>query len=42
MDQFNFLMAKIRTAAQAKNVIDGLKKLDFDMPGLARAQAKAA
>ena len=30
------------TAAQAKNVIDGLKKLDFDMPGLARAQAKAA
>jgi 4-hydroxy-tetrahydrodipicolinate synthase len=30
------------TAAQAKNVIDGLKKLDFDMPGIGRAQAKAA
>jgi len=29
-------------AAQAKNVIDGLKKLDFDMPGIGRAQAKAA
>jgi hypothetical protein len=27
---------------QAKNVIDGLKKLDFDMPGIGRAQAKAA
>ena len=30
------------TAAQAKNVIDGLKKLDFDMPGIGQAQAKAA
>jgi 4-hydroxy-tetrahydrodipicolinate synthase len=30
------------TAVQAKNVIDGLKKLDFDMPGIGRAQAKAA
>jgi 4-hydroxy-tetrahydrodipicolinate synthase len=30
------------TAAQAKNVIDGLRKLNFDMPGLERAQAKAA
>jgi 4-hydroxy-tetrahydrodipicolinate synthase len=30
------------TAGQAKNVIDGLKKLDFDMPGIGRAQAKAA
>ena len=30
------------TAAQAKNVIDGLKKLDFDMPGIGGAQAKAA
>ena len=30
------------TAVQAKNVIDGLKKLGFDMPGLAQAQAKAA
>lgn len=30
------------TAAQAKNVIEGLKKLDFDMPGIGRAQAKAA
>jgi 4-hydroxy-tetrahydrodipicolinate synthase len=30
------------TAAQAKNVIDGLKKLNFEMPGLAQAQAKAA
>jgi 4-hydroxy-tetrahydrodipicolinate synthase len=29
------------TAGQAKNVIDGLEKLDFDMPGLAEA-AKAA
>ena len=30
------------TAAQAKAVIDGLKKLGFDMPGLAQAHAKAA
>ena len=30
------------TAAQAKNVVDGLKKLNFDMPGLEQAQAKAA
>ncbi len=30
------------TAAQAKNVIDGLRKLNFDMPGLEEAQAKAA
>ena len=30
------------TAAQAKNVIDGLKKLNFDMPGIEQAQAKAA
>jgi len=30
------------TAAQAKNVIDSLKKLGFDMPGLAEAHAKAA
>jgi broad specificity phosphatase PhoE len=30
------------TAAQAKAVIDGLKKLNFDMPGLEQAQAKAA
>jgi 4-hydroxy-tetrahydrodipicolinate synthase len=30
------------TAAQAKAVIDGLKKLGFDMPGLDRAHAKAA
>ncbi len=30
------------TAAQAKSVIDGLKKLNFDMPGLEQAQAKAA
>jgi 4-hydroxy-tetrahydrodipicolinate synthase len=30
------------TAAQAKNVIDGLKKLGFDMPGLGEAPAKAA
>jgi 4-hydroxy-tetrahydrodipicolinate synthase len=30
------------TAAQAKNVIDGLRKLGFDMPGLEQAQAKAA
>jgi 4-hydroxy-tetrahydrodipicolinate synthase len=30
------------TAAQAKNVIDGLRKLNFDMPGIEQAQAKAA
>jgi 4-hydroxy-tetrahydrodipicolinate synthase len=30
------------TAAQAKDVIDGLKKLGFEMPGLPEAQAKAA
>jgi 4-hydroxy-tetrahydrodipicolinate synthase len=30
------------TAAQAKNVIDGLRKLNFDMPGLGEAQTKAA
>ncbi|HKU71700.1 MAG TPA: dihydrodipicolinate synthase family protein [Burkholderiales bacterium] len=30
------------TTAQAKAVIDGLKKLGFDMPGLDRAHAKAA
>ena len=30
------------TAAQAKAVIDGLKKLGFDMPGLDRAHATAA
>ena len=30
------------TAAQAKAVIDGLKKLGFDMPGLDQAHAKAA
>jgi len=30
------------TAAQAKNVIDGLKKLAFEMPGIEQAQAKAA
>jgi 4-hydroxy-tetrahydrodipicolinate synthase len=30
------------TAAQAKNVIDGLKKLDFDMPGIGSAAARAA
>jgi 4-hydroxy-tetrahydrodipicolinate synthase len=30
------------TAAQAKNVIDGLRKLNFDMPGIEHAQAKAA
>ncbi|MBI3041818.1 MAG: dihydrodipicolinate synthase family protein [Betaproteobacteria bacterium] len=30
------------TAAQAKNVIDGLVKLGFEMPGLEQAQAKAA
>lgn len=30
------------TAAQAKNVIDGLKKLGFDMPGLSGAAARAA
>jgi 4-hydroxy-tetrahydrodipicolinate synthase len=30
------------TAVQAKNVIDGLRKLNFDMPGIEQAQAKAA
>jgi 4-hydroxy-tetrahydrodipicolinate synthase len=30
------------TAAQAKTVIDGLRKLSFDMPGIEQAQAKAA
>ncbi len=30
------------TAAQAKKIVDDLKKLGFDMPGLERAQAKAA
>jgi 4-hydroxy-tetrahydrodipicolinate synthase len=30
------------TAAQAKSVIDGLRKLNFDMPGIEQAQAKAA
>jgi len=30
------------TAAQARSVIDGLRKLDFGMPGIGRAQAKAA
>jgi 4-hydroxy-tetrahydrodipicolinate synthase len=30
------------TAAQAKKIIDDLKKLGFDMPGLEQAQAKAA
>jgi 4-hydroxy-tetrahydrodipicolinate synthase len=30
------------TAAQAKTVIDGLRKLNFDMPGIEQAQAKAA
>lgn len=30
------------SAAQAKNVIEGLKKLGFDMPGLREAQQKAA
>jgi 4-hydroxy-tetrahydrodipicolinate synthase len=30
------------TAAQAKAVIDGLKKLNFDMPGLADAARAAA
>ena len=30
------------TAAQAKNVIDGLRKLGFDMPGIEQARAKAA
>ena len=30
------------TAAQAKKVVDDLAKLNFDMPGLAQAQAKAA
>jgi 4-hydroxy-tetrahydrodipicolinate synthase len=29
-------------AMQVHTIIDGLKKLDFDMPGLERAQAKAA
>jgi len=29
-------------AAQVHNIVEGLKKLDFDMPGLDRAQAKAA
>jgi hypothetical protein len=30
------------TAAQAKSVIDGLRRLNFDMPGIEQAQAKAA
>jgi 4-hydroxy-tetrahydrodipicolinate synthase len=30
------------TAAQAKSVIDGLRKLNFDMPGVEQAQARAA
>jgi 4-hydroxy-tetrahydrodipicolinate synthase len=30
------------TAVQAKSVIDGLRKLNFDMPGIEQAQAKAA
>jgi 4-hydroxy-tetrahydrodipicolinate synthase len=30
------------TGAQAKSVIDGLRKLNFDMPGIEQAQAKAA
>jgi 4-hydroxy-tetrahydrodipicolinate synthase len=30
------------TAVQMKNVIDGLRKLNFDMPGLGEAQTKAA
>jgi len=30
------------TAVQAKNVIDSLKKLGFEMPGIAEAHAKAA
>ena len=30
------------TAAQAKKIVDDLKQLGFDMPGLERAQAKAA
>ena len=30
------------TAVQTKNVIDSLKKLGFEMPGLAQAHAKAA
>jgi hypothetical protein len=30
------------TAMQVHSIIEGLKKLDFDMPGLDRAQAKAA
>jgi 4-hydroxy-tetrahydrodipicolinate synthase len=29
-------------AMQVQSIIDGLKRLDFDMPGLERAQAKAA
>jgi 4-hydroxy-tetrahydrodipicolinate synthase len=30
------------TTVQMKNVIDGLRKLNFDMPGIEQAQAKAA
>ena len=30
------------TAAQAKNVIEGLKKLSFDMPGISSAADRAA
>ena len=30
------------SAMQVQSIIDGLKRLDFDMPGLERAQAKAA
>ncbi|MGH8641356.1 MAG: dihydrodipicolinate synthase family protein [Burkholderiales bacterium] len=30
------------SAVQMKNVIDGLRKLNFDMPGIEQAQAKAA
>mgnify|MGYP003342967149 CR=1 FL=1 len=30
------------TAAQAKNVIDGLKNLDFDMPGISSSATRAA
>ena len=30
------------TATQAKNVIDGLRKLNFDMPGITSAAARAA
>ena len=30
------------TAAQAKNVIDGLKRLGFDMPGITSAADRAA